>query len=383
MQSTGRQQRNPLLAALIISAGIAALLLGCAAGARAAEDAIQVRTEGHAEGTGLAARRAAIEKAQEEALIRMIQAIVAMPDLSPVQHMLLQPDRYIQRFDVLRYDAIGQTTRVEIDAFINERRLQHDLAEVWLPRLVDSPRALLLVGQQLDAAAPMTLPVDGEAQQVLREGLEQAGISVVGIESLRESYSNERLLEVILGDIEAGRAFARGAAVDVVILGAAVSHAESAGPNLLRNRCKVTLRFFRGMDGKMAEARSAFAAVHSAAAEAGALQAMRDACAKLVEEAKVATVITVLGRQQRDEVLISIENPGSRARLAELTAVIAFAPFVKEVEELYYASDLARLRVDYEGPMAQLVDTLQLNRYAGAKAEVRRAVGREILLAFP
>ncbi|MCC6144394.1 MAG: hypothetical protein IT368_11365 [Candidatus Hydrogenedentes bacterium] len=362
---------------------LAAFFIAFAGPAFAQESGIQVRAEGHAEGLGLAARRAAIENAREEALIRMIQALITTPDLTAVQPILANPEKYIERFDVLRYDAVERTTSVEIDAFIREKELERDLADIWLPRLVEPPKILLILGEQLEASAPMTLPVDGKAFSTLKKELEKDKIIIEGLDTVGDEFSNEKLLEILLGDLDTGRAFARGATVDVVVLGTAVSHAEPAGPDLYRNRCQLTLRFYRGLDGKMTDARSATAAVVSADTREGAIQAIEDAALKLAPDAKVATVITCLGRQQSDDVLLSIEHPGARARIAELTNLVAFMPFVTEVEELYFSEEVARFRIAYNGSMAQFVDTLLANTYQGSKVKVLRVVSRDVTVTFP
>jgi hypothetical protein len=362
---------------------LAAFFLVACSLAGGQESAIQVRAEGHAEGLGLAARRAAIENAREEALIRMIQALMATPDLTPIQPILANAGKYIERFDVLRYDAVGRATSVEIDAFIREKELERDLAAIWLPRMIDPPKVLLIIGEQLDAAAPMTLPVEGKAFSILKKELEKEKIVIEGITSLGDEFSNEKLLDILLGDLDAGRAFARGATVDVVVLGTAISHAESTGPDLKRNHCQLTLRFYRGLDGKMTDARSATAAVLSAETGEGATQAIEDAAFKLASETMVATVITVLGRQQSDDVLLNVERPGSKARVAELTNLVAFMPFVTEVEELYYSDEVARFRIAYTGSMAQFVDTLLANSYQGGKLKVVRVISRDVTVTFP
>ena len=48
------------------------------------------------------------------------------------------------------------------------------------------------------------------------------------------------------------------------------------------------------------------------------------------------------------------------------------------VEEMLVSPALARLRIDYDGPMARLADLIQLTRISAGTLEVRKAVGREI-----
>ena len=359
--------------------GVAALLYGLCPAARAEEDVFTVRMTGHADGVGMTARGNAVAVAEEQIITDVLRSLVNMEDLAPFRALLRHASGYIQRYDLLRCDTVNNTTTVEIDAYVLEKPLRQDVAAAMLPRLPKNSSVLLVVSEQ---PTPETSPKvgAGAAFLVLREGLEKYGFSVVGPDKLDGVYSAGKLLAVVGGGVEEGSRFARENLQKVVITAQAVSEHEPlpTAPDMTRNRARVSLRVFAGADGKMTEALGAEAVVQSADPREGGDQAISDAAGKLVTDTTVAVVLTLLGREEKDRVLLTIEQPGGEATVHEITEALRREADVAGVEELMVSPALARVRIDYEGSMARLADTLHAMPLPQGVLEVKKAVGREV-----
>jgi len=362
----------------IAAGGLVCLLMSFCAGGE--EDIITVRMDGHAEGVGREAREEAIANAEVEVLVAVLKSMVASGDLGALNPILRNAPRYIRNYDLLRHDALDEKTRVEIDAHVLERALQQDVAALMLPRLVRRPRVLLLMGEKIGQDRIIAVPDYGVAETALRAGVEKLGLEVSGSEAVGAYYTQAQLIGAVEGDVEAAGAFARGTLHDVVVIGTAVTEPETTpdGFTVVRNTATVSLRVFRGVDGKMVDALSAKAAVHGVELTDSGEQAVTDACAKLVGDVTVACVITVLGARPDDHVLFVLANPGARSGVQALIDAIRAFPDVSQVEELLYTPQLARFRIAYRGPMPPLVDFLRRQPCGESKLVIKTVVAREI-----
>ena len=348
------------------------------------EEVLTERMQGYADGVGLAARNAALENAKQEIIRKVLNAIVASGDLTHLRNVLRSASQYIRGHEMLRHDIVGDGTRVEIDAYVDTRPLYRDVAASMLPYLPEPPRILLVIGEQIGDDRIVAVPDFGHAETALRQPLEKLGLNVSGVDSITEEFSHPELVEIVTGDVERGAAFARGSAADVVLVGTAVTETlpPAAGANVARSRATVTVRIYRGVDGDLADAFTAVAAVSSLEAADGALQATQDACAKLVSDITVAAVLTVLGTRADERVVLTLERPGSLERVDAVIGELRVLVGSKRVEVMLRSETLARLRVDYAGPMLPFVEELTAPLYEGAELIVRHAVGREVIAFF-
>ncbi|MBI2431535.1 MAG: hypothetical protein HYV26_01545, partial [Candidatus Hydrogenedentes bacterium] len=340
--------------------------------------------EGFAEGVGLAARNAAIENAKQEIIRKLLNAVVASGDLSHLQNVLRNASQYVRGYDKIRHDIAGDTTRVEIDAYIDARPLYQDVAATMLPYLPEPPRVLLVIGEQIGNDKIIAVPDFGYAETALRQGLEKLRLTVAGVDTLGREYKQEALIQTVTGDLETGATFAKGNSADVVILGTATTEQEAPvpGTNVVKNKASVTVRVYRALDGDLVDAFTKTAAVSSAAVTEGAIQATNDACEKLVGEVAIAAVLTVLGTAAEDTVLLLLEHPETPERVEQVTAALAQDLGPDHVAVLFQSTDTARLRIRYDGPMLPFVDKLSTADYGGKTLNVRRAVGREVTATF-
>lgn len=369
----------------ILIAFFALLVFGPTDLARAqARETIAVRAEGFAEGIGFAARKRAIEAAEQDAVNQYLETVIASEDLANLGQILASPAKYVDHSDVLRCEQEADTTQVEIDAHLIERRLQRDLADHFLPRLPAPPHVLLVIGEQLGMDnAPAVLP-DGVGERTVKEILEKKGMHVSGVAAVESFYDHPELVQIVTGNIDQAAAFARGVPEDVVVLGVAAAkpYATAAGSNLIRNEAEITLRVLRSFDGKMVDELSIRHAVHAADVREGSVQAITDASKRIAEDISVAVVMSVLGTRMGEAIQLTVEQPGERARLDALISLLQSVPGVANLNEVFFSSHLARLSFEYQGPMAYLVDVLRGNKLDGAELKVIRVVAHEMRLAF-
>lgn len=349
-----------------------------------ARETITVRAEGFAEGIGFAARKRAIVAAEQDAVNQYLETVIASEDLASLEPIFTSPTKYVDHSEVLRCEQEADTTHVEIDAHLIERRLQRDLAEHFLPRLPAKPHVLLVIGEQLGMDnAPAVLP-DGVGEKTIKEVLAKKGIQVSGVDAVESFYDHPQLVQIVTGNIEQAAAFARGAQEDVVVLGVATAkpYATAPGSNLIRNEAEITLRVLRNFDGKMVDELSIRHAVHAADVREGSIQAIADASRKIAEAVSVAVVMSVLGTRMGEAIQLTIEQPGERARLDALISLLLSVPGVANLREVFFSGHLARLSFEYQGSMAFLVDTLRGKKLGGAELKVIRVVAHEMRLAF-
>ncbi len=373
----------PAHTALQALSGIAALLFVLCSAVWAQEQVFTVRMTGHADGVGITARNNAVAAAEEQIITDVLRSLINMEDMAPFRVLLRHASGYIQRYDLLRCDTANNSTTVELDAFVLEKPLRQDVAAAMLPRLGKNLPVLLVVSEQPTPETPARVG-SGAAFLVLREGLEKYGFNVVGPDKLDGIYKTEKLLAVTGGTVDEGSHFARENLQKVVITAQATSEHEPllTAPDMTRNRARVSIRVFSGSDGKLTDALGAEAVVQSGDPRDGGDQAIADAAGKLVTDTTVAVVLTLLGRQEKDLVLLSIEQPGDEAVVHEITAALGKASGVAAVEEALVSPTLARLRIDYDGAMARLADLLHALPLSAGTLEVRKAVGKEITVVI-
>ncbi|OQB36710.1 MAG: hypothetical protein BWY09_01833 [Candidatus Hydrogenedentes bacterium ADurb.Bin179] len=345
---------------------------------------LTVRMKGSADGVGLTSRKVAIEQAQQRIMEEVLQSMTHATDMTLFNPILRQTSRYIPRYDLLRTDIAGETTEVEIDAYVLEKPLRRDIAAIMLPRLPRKPSVQLLIADYVGPGAASGGPTFDIAETVLRKALEEFEFTVRGIQDILDHYEVAQLLEIIQGEMDATASFARANGEDVVIVGAVttVHEALATDSNMLTNRARITLRILSGTDGKASDTLAAEAAVQSVDPVEGGTQAAQDACGKLTTDCIVGVVIAMLGLEDESRVIFRVEGPNSPETMTELEGMLRAIPGVSEIESLFYSPTLARLAVDYGGTMAYLSDLLAGRPVNGRKIEIGRCVQREITIRF-
>ncbi len=345
---------------------------------------LTVRMKGSAEGVGLSARKQAIENAQQHVVEEVLLSMTHSTDKTIFQSILRQASQYVQRYDLLRTDIVGDTTEVEIDAHVLEKPLRHDVAAIMLPRLPRKPSVRLLLADYIGPDAVAGGPTFDIGEAVFRKSLEDFEFPVKGIQDLLDHYEMPQLLDIIQGDVPTTATFARANAEDVVIVGSITTTHQplSDGSNMLRNRARVAMRIVSGPDGKISDTLTAEAVVQSVDPEEGGMQAAQDACGKLTADCLVGVVLAMAGMEDESRVILRVEQPGAPDIMTVLIDLIRTIEGVSSVEQLFFAATLGRLAVEYSGTMAHFADCMAGQLLNGRKVEVARCVKREITLRF-
>jgi hypothetical protein len=372
------RRRNPAV-------WIAVLLLFVGAALAAGEDElIKVHKEAVANGGGTSARNEAVRTAERGLILDILQATLSPENLSQAQCLADDPARYIRSTQILHHETHADATHVAIESFVRRKLILKDLAALLLPRMPAPPTVLVLLTEQMGADAPAAVGTPDGAAAALADGLRKAGLDVVDTSVLRACYADSDLVAAARADNETAARFAQQGFADVVILGnaAVASEAKGAADSVRANKATVSLRIFRAADGKQVETLGAEALVHSADPTEGALAALQDACAKLTEDTGVAIVVAAAGLSPSEDVLVTVEQPGARARFDDLIAALKQAVGDANVEPLFYTDALARIRIKQPGSIRALVETVCARPYQGTALETRKAFQRTVILRF-
>lgn len=347
-------------------------------------EVLTIRAEARTEGTGFTAKTKAIERAQENAIGMLLGSLAPNVDPQLMEPIFRESSRYIDSYDLLRHDNVGDNTKVEIDAHIAARPLRQDLAAIVLPRLPEPPAVVLLVGEQLVGDKIVAVPDNGVAEVALREGLRKMGLKVTSSSGLASTYSQADFINIVNGGSEAGARFAQENECEAAIVGTAVCAFEpnAFGTNVGRVRATVTLRIFRSVDGKMMEESVSNAAIAAEDAMAASEESLRDACTKIKGDATVATVMTVLAAVGKDRVHLMIPAPGPQSLAEGVLKVLRREEFVSDISEPYYSAKMYRLSMRYDGPMSYLVGLISPGNYDGKTLQVDSVLSRIIKAHF-
>jgi len=363
---------------------LAILYLGLAAIAvpAAAEGELRIRVHGFADGVGFAAHREAVMEARYEAIREILRSKVASGDLRPFRSMVRKSAQYVTRVEELHIDTQVGQTRVEVDAYVDMRSLEQDLAALVLPRLPEAPTVSCLIAVETDGA--VEIETDNVAEAALVSGLKNLGLNASPHTDLKDVFRTSDFHDAVLGDVLKSAAYARETLADVVLIGIVAMEpgvpASEGAP--ARTRGTLTLKVFRGHDGDLIDVFSRSAAITGLDPDSRREEVMEDVSAKMLGDIAVATVLSVLGMQQQDQVLITLHNPGSRARLGAFMDVLQMVPLIDTIEESFFSERLARIRLRYTGNMGYLVDQIRDRSYEGWPLEIKEVVGRDMDLVL-
>ncbi|MBI4558537.1 MAG: hypothetical protein HY706_13220 [Candidatus Hydrogenedentes bacterium] len=358
----------------------AACFLG--AGDTVQDKLINARAVGRATGTGTTARAAAIENAHLEMVLQTIEATLGSRDLRGLQTILDHCRSYIHTSRVLRENRTKDGVQVEVEAMVYHAALRHDLAALVLPGLLDPPKVLIMIAEQMPGESAPSLATRSQAEETLFEGFKKRKVSVAASGELRGTHSDEDLLNCIQREPTQAGKLALETRADVALVGVALatSEPEAAASNLQNNRAKVTINAVRADDEHLLDTLAAEAVVHSVDAEEGAKQAIQDATAKLLDELIATTVLAVAGREHSPDIFITIENSETSVSVQEVVRRTHECAGVRSVDELLSSPSQVRLRVKYSGGISPLVRWIVDYSYENFTLDEERVVGREITL---
>lgn len=348
----------------------------------AAEGELRLRVRGSADGVGFAAHREALVAAQHEVMREILRSKVASGDLRPFRSMIRKAEHYVTRVEELHIDNHEGETRVEVDAYVDMASVEQDLATLVLPRLPTPPTVSCLVAIETDGAVEVESP--GTTEEALVKGLENLGLDARPHTAHDALFSASDFHDAVLGDLAASARYARETLADVVLIGVVtLERSESQeGGSAGRTRASLNLKVLRGNDGDLLDVFARSAAITGLDPESCREEVLGDVAAKVIGDVTVSTVLSVLSMQKQDEVLITLQNPGSRSRLAAFTDVFQREPLIDSISESFFSERLARIRLGYAGSLAYLVDQIDRQIFEGWRLEVNEVVGRDMTLSF-
>ncbi len=348
--------------------------------ASALADCLRVRHEISVDGVGDAGRTVAIAAAEQAVVLEVLDSIVGGARMASVALLADRTDHYISRTDVLRHEQAGDRTTVEVEVYVKHAALRYQAAALLLRTMHFPPVVAVIVAEQVTSEMAFSVTAAGIAQTCLSAGLRDAHVNLADTGGIRVGFEQSDLVARIRGDLEAAGAFARRFEADVVVMGEAVSVEEvlERGANVVKNKATVTVRVFSPRDGVLLDANSQEAVVHSALALDGATQAIQDACAKLLGEGVVTTVLSATASKPQDLVSVTIMSPGQRIHMDVIEDALAGVAGVLSLEETYFSAEQACLRLNYAGSMSRIVEALAGLQPAGFSLEVHQVVDRDM-----
>lgn len=367
----------------LLRTALAVLAASVAFNTSAADSELTLRVVGYAEGTAFTARHTALQDAREKAIVEVLKSKVADGDLRPYRAIVRKADVYISRLAELHLDTEAGVTRVEVDAYINIRALENDLAAMVKPRLATPPTVTCLIASQ-DENGILTIDGGTLAEKTMVEGLQALELTARAHGDTEVRFETAHLHDALLGDLDRASSYARETLSDAVVLGIVTVERDGASDTrgTAKTRATLNARVFRGSDGDLLEVFARSAAITGNDPDECREEAVRDTATKMLGDITVATVLSVLSTQKRDEVLITLMNPGNRSRIELFTGLLGQDPMVFAIEESYSSERSARIRIGYEGPMSHLVDLISDKLYEGWTVEVQEVIGREMKLVM-
>ena len=369
-------------AVLLLAVGLLAMA-GTVYAAPADEELIKARSEASVEGAGPTVLASAIAHAQRRILAEILEAAFSVSDVSSANSVLDAGALYIKSTQVIATSTEKGLTKAEVECLVRRKRLLSDAALLLLPQLPFVPTVLMVTAERV-GEEPGSLAQDARSAAKLRGFFKGTDFELDDGQSLRKCHTDEQLLAAAQGDNELAVSIARERFADVFAIGLVQVSEDSGGVGGTVVACKanVTLRVFRGSDGKLLDAFAQQAIVHSAVGSGGGGQAVEDACDKVKKDLLVATVIAATSLRTTDDLVITVEDPGTKARFDALVKAMGSVEGAADVEALLYSDALARVRVSYGGHPGTFLRAVEGRRYEGEEFEVRRAVLRTITVRF-
>ncbi|HIJ65186.1 MAG TPA: hypothetical protein HPP77_04475 [Candidatus Hydrogenedentes bacterium] len=368
---------------LLLACPLAAFALSAGG---ADDELLRVRAKGVALNEGPGARAAACEQAKVAAVVQVLDSLVSSGDLRPVQPIIDRAPFYVRSFREVGHEVSGDGgIQVEIDAYVCYRTVRADAARLLLGalQLTGPPCVVALVGEVVQGAGLVSMEKAGPGETLLVAFLRDAGMDVVPPEAVRTLYAEAELEALAIGgDLALCGRFARANLADAAVLGVIEKgpRARVPGGVFFANEANVRIRVIRSSDDKLIDEYRERVEVQSADVGAGIALAAQDACEKLRQRIIDAIVLAVAGAEPSNDVVVTIERPGGRARFSEIAARIRANDAVEEVEELVCGAALGRFRVAYAGSMREFKEWVVSGQYSDFTLDAHSVVARNMIV---
>lgn len=339
----------------------------------------KLRAEAVVSGQGSAARVAAIEMAEQDALEIYALQTVGERAMGHVAPFLTDAKRFVRSSRLLEYDEANGNTRVLVEVYLDKQPLHQALAKAVYPHLPRTPTVVLLIGEEVAQVTQLSVGVVGVAEQRIADAFAKARFTVVDGESLRQKYSPAELQARVENDALAGQ-LARETGAEIAIVGESfarpVADATAATSNFLRVRATVAVKVVRAADNTVLDTVASEAVVNAGSIADAARLALTDAADKLNTQLQVAAVLGTLNAAKVSErFALTLESPGRSGIIGRIAQTLQRVPGVTGVEILRDNPRSALLQFNYDGKISALIDHL---RAATPRIEPTRVIGRDM-----
>lgn len=343
-------------------------------------DAITVTGVGTAIGLGPAARSKAIEDAQAAIVLERLERIAPSRDFSIFTSLLRSSSSFFESSKTVKETKTEDSTHVEIEGQLLERKLKEQIAEVALGQHFVTPRIVILASEQLAPDAQPDLSKQGIIEKKLYDDLKRIQFEIVAPEQSRERIPTVKWGECIDGSPELGAILARDMLADIVVLGSGKAVVEEERRGVNRVRADVSLCIVRTDDGYVLDTPKAYAIVNSADPIEGAKQAIEDACAKLVGETKTAVALGALGGTPIDALLVTIDGVSNDTQSDAILNAFQTCLGIEKPEIIYSGNNRVRARVAYAGPINAFIDCVDGMARSKDAVALKSVIGRDVTL---
>ena len=344
------------------------------------EDLITVSAEGSAPGAGAEARTTAVDEAQREAVLQVLQEFIPSRDFSLLRQIIDSAPAYVYSFRLEEQRQEDDGTWVSIEAEVNEQRLRRDAAEIILEDLHEFPTTLVLTADYPFDDGPYLGEPRNESMRHFREFLKTHEIPEVDWSELEDFHDTGELYAFLQGDEEGMTRLGRTHGAEVVLYGETRQRiGESVGANVVAVHATVDMRVLRAGGGEVVETIETEAIVHGAEPRQAGARALEDACAKATQEALIALVLAAFETDADDYIRVTLEDVEHEEELRQVLEALEAASGL-EPEVLYRGTSHARIHLPYDGSMAHLTDSVSDRSYDGFRIRARHIVDRVMTL---
>lgn len=339
-----------------------------------------VSAEGSAPGAGGEARTMAVDEAQREAVLKVLQEFIPTRDFSLLHQIIDSAPLYVYSFQLQDQRQEDGGAWVSIEAEVNEEQLRRDAAEIILQDLHELPTTLVLTADYAFEDGPYLGAPRNESMKHFREFLKAHEIPEVDWSELEDFHDTGELYAFLEGDAEGMTRLGRTHGAEVVLYGETRQRiGESVGANVVAVHATVDMRVLRAAGGEVIETIETEAIVHAAEARQAGARALEDACAKATQEALVALVLAAFDTDANEYIRVTLEDVEHEDELRQVLEALEAAAGV-EPEVLYRGASHARIHLPYDGSMAYLTDSVSDRSYDGFRIRARHIVGRVMTL---
>lgn len=343
------------------------------------ETPVPVTGEGEAAGLGPAARSAAIADAQTAILLDRLEKIAPSRDFSVFSSVIQAAPSFYQSFKVLSESKSEDSTHVQIEGQLLERKLKQEIAAIALAQNFVTPRIIVIAREAYTPDSVEDPAKPGIIEKKLHEELKRVQFELVPPEALRAKIPVEKWAKCLDADSEYAAMLARDMLADIVVLGSATtSEAESKSRSMHRMRSEVALRVVRAEDGYVIDIPKAEAVVNCAEPSEGGAQAVDDACGKLVGDVKTAIALGALSGAPNDALLVTIEGVAADTDIQAIGSAIKQCLAIDSIETVFNEAGSLRLKVFYAGEVGNAADCIAMVRLSHGMLRLQTAIGRNL-----